>query len=81
MEPTQETFRRFKLVRSVDVTGISGTGEIAVGVRYPDGSCALFWLNHGTHGFYKSLDQLHNIHCYNNNASIIWIDADDVEDV
>jgi hypothetical protein len=34
-------FHRFKLVRAVDVTGISGVGEIAVGVQFPDQSCVL----------------------------------------
>ena len=73
------TFRRFKLVRTTDITGISGTGEIAVGVQWPDQSATLFWLKTETNGYYKSLDQLQQIHCYNDasgqpNARVEWID-------
>lgn len=69
-------FARFKLVRTVDITGISGTGEIAYGVQYPDGSVDLCWLKHGTHGYYKNIDQIWQIHCYNNNAAIMWMDGE-----
>ena len=60
----------FRLIRSQDVTGISGTGEIALGVEWPDGTCTLYWIAHGTTGNYKSIDQLRDIHCYDNNARI-----------
>jgi hypothetical protein len=75
----KETFSRFKLVRSTDITGISGTGEIAVGVQWPDGTCHLFWLKTETNGYYKSIDQLRQIHCYPDasgqpNAHIEWMD-------
>ena len=73
------SFRRFKLVRTTDITGISGTGEIVVGVQWPDQSATLFWLKTETNGYYKSLDQLQQIHCYNDasgqpNARVEWID-------
>ncbi len=67
-------FSRFKLVRTVDVTGISGTGEIAIGVKWPDQSCTLFWMKHGTQGYYKTIGQLREIHCYSDNAKVEWID-------
>jgi hypothetical protein len=70
----QGPFSRFKLVRSTDVTGISGTGEIAFGVQWPDQTCDLFWIKFGTHGYYKSIGQLREIHCYNSNAKVEWID-------
>jgi hypothetical protein len=37
--------RRFKLVRIEDETGVSGTGIVAVGVEYPDGSVHMQWRN------------------------------------
>lgn len=37
----QGPFSRFKLVRATDITGISGTGVIAVGVQWPDQTCHL----------------------------------------
>jgi hypothetical protein len=67
-------FKRFKIVRSLDVTGISGLGEIAIGIQWPDQSCSLYWMKFGTTGSYKNIDQLKSIHCYNNNSLVEWID-------
>ena len=73
------TFKRFRLIRLVDVTGISSTGEIAIGVQWPgpDHACTLYWLKYGTTGNYKSIEQLEKIHCYENNAHIEWIKEHD----
>lgn len=70
--PAQEKIliKVFVLIRHVDVTGISGTGKIAVGTQWPDGTCTMFWLNTKTTGFYWSLEQLQEIHCYSGNAHI-----------
>lgn len=38
------TMRYFTLHRMEDATGVSGTGVVAWGVRWPDGSCSLRWL-------------------------------------
>lgn len=37
--------RRFELHRDVDVSGVSGTGVVAEGVEYSDGSAAVRWLS------------------------------------
>ena len=34
----------FKLVRKVDVSGVSGTGDVAEGVVFHDGQCILSWF-------------------------------------
>lgn len=36
--------RYFTLHRMEDETGVSGTGVVAWGVRWPDGSCSVRWL-------------------------------------
>lgn len=36
--------RTFKLVRDTDVTGVSGTGVVAEGVEFSDGTVAMRWL-------------------------------------
>jgi len=33
----------FKMVRDVDVTGISGTGVVATGVEFDDGTVVIRW--------------------------------------
>lgn len=40
MEPEP---RLFYLLREQDISGISGTGRVADGVLWPDGSCAVRW--------------------------------------
>ncbi len=40
--------RAFRLVREVDVTGISGAGVVAEGVEFSDGTTVLRWLKAGT---------------------------------
>ncbi len=72
-------FARFKLVRATDVTGISGTGDIAAGIEWPNGTVSLYWLKTQTHGYYKSVEQVQHIHCYPDssgvpNARIEWLD-------
>lgn len=37
--------RPFILVRDVDETGISGTGTVAEGIEFTDGTVALRWLS------------------------------------
>ena len=47
-------FGRFLLVRDVDVTGISGTGVVAEGVEYSDGTVVLRWLEAGVPEVHKA---------------------------
>jgi hypothetical protein len=37
--------RIFKLIRDVDVSGVSGTGVVAEGIEFSDGSVAIRWLS------------------------------------
>lgn len=55
--------RIFKLWRVVDETGISGTGLIAEGALFSDGTCALRWLTkHHSTALYENLATLVAIH-------------------
>ncbi|WP_251072194.1 hypothetical protein [Streptomyces sp. ISL-43] len=36
--------RRFHLLRHQDISGVSGTGIVAVGVLWPDGTASVRWL-------------------------------------
>lgn len=37
--------RAFRLVREVDVSGVSGTGAVAEGIEFSDGTVVLRWLS------------------------------------
>lgn len=55
--------RTFKLCRLVDATGISGTGEIAEGCVFSDGTTILRWLTeHKSTAIYESARELLAIH-------------------
>lgn len=55
--------RVFNLVRNQDVSGVSGTGVVAQGVEFDDGTCAMRWLT-GTAStaVYASLQDVETIH-------------------
>jgi len=69
--------RRFILVRSVDITGISGTGVILYGVEWTAGGPVdVYWLGTKTTGQYPSMEVVRATHCYNNNARVVYIDGE-----
>lgn len=72
--------RRFKLVRDMDVTGVSGTGVIAEGVEFSDGTVVLRWfanksgLGRSTAVWANQADML-SVHGYNGGTRMEYLDA------
>ena len=67
--------RRFYLERDVDETGVSGTGRVAEGVLFSDGTAALRWVSEFTStAVYASLRDLDAIHGHNGSTRIQFID-------
>lgn len=67
--------KRFKLVRSVDESGVSGTGEVAFGVQFADGYCALRWNTAtASTAIYNSIEDLESIHGHGGLTVVEWID-------
>lgn len=67
--------RRFQLDRREDATGVSGTGVVAEGVQFTDGSAALRWLSRYTStAAYASMADLEAIHGHNGATRVIWLD-------
>lgn len=53
----------FHLVRDEDESGVSGTGRVAVGVVFPDGTVALRWNTAtASTAVYDSLEDVITIH-------------------
>lgn len=70
--------RRFVLLRHEDVTGISGTGVIAEGVEFSDGSVALRWPSHRPSTvMWESVNDAISIHGHHGRTVICWIDPFD----
>lgn len=80
MEPEH---RRFDLVRTTDVTGISGTGRVAEGVEFSDGTVVLRWLKAGTARpehvkpttvLHDNIDSVVGLHGHAGATKVFWID-------
>lgn len=67
--------KRFVLRRHEDVTGVSGTGIVAIGVVFKDGKCSMQW-NTPVRSIciYDSIDDLMKIHGHDGATVLVWID-------
>lgn len=68
------TARQFWLVRETDVSGISGTGVVAEGVRFSDGSVVVRWVvgDHHSTVLWESVEAVLAIHGHNGATRLIW---------
>jgi hypothetical protein len=70
----------FYLLRTIDVSGVSGTGIVAVGAVFPDGSAIIEWLTFTSSiAIYRSLDQLLEIHSHGGATEVIMGDPPEEE--
>jgi hypothetical protein len=67
--------RRFHLVRHEDVSGVSGTGIVADGVRFPNGKAVMCWRGElSSIATYDSIGLLLEIHGHEGRTCIEWVD-------
>ena len=67
--------RRFVLDRKTDKTGVSGTGIVAEGVEFSDGTCVMNWLRHTrSTAIYANIKTLEDIHSHGGASEIKYID-------
>jgi hypothetical protein len=75
--------RRFNLHRRSDITGISGTGTVAEGVQFTDGTVVLRWLKAGTARpnhvkpttvVHDDIESVIGLHGHDGATEIYWID-------
>lgn len=67
--------KRFRLVRTKDVSGVSGTGVVAVGCVFPDHSAVVMWLSE-VHSkiIYNSISEVEKIHGHEGATRLEYID-------
>lgn len=71
------SIRRFHLLRYVDVTGVSGTGVVAEGVRFSDGSVAIRWAGaFPTTTVWDTIESVIAVHGHEGSTVIDWLDSD-----
>ena len=65
--------KTFKLVRTVDLSGVSGIGRVAEGVEFHDGKVVLSWL-----GKFHTIEIVPNIktvlliHGHQGTTEVVW---------
>lgn len=65
--------KTFKLIRSVDVSGISGTGPVAEGCVLSDGEAVLHWFGeHGSVSIYKNVEAITFVHGHNGLSQVVF---------
>lgn len=69
--------RRFQLHRHHDPTGVSGTGIVAEGVEFADGSAVVRWLGDWPTSVVfhdRGIDSIDHLHGHTGATSIVWLD-------
>lgn len=67
----------FVLVRDEDESGVSGTGVVAQGVEFSDGTCVLHWMtDYRSTAVYRNLEELEAIHGHGGKTRIVWLGVD-----
>ena len=78
--------KTFKLIRDVDHTGLSGTGTVAEGIEFSDGTVALRWLDidHDSENYqrgvrpttviHESIDAVIALHGHNGSTRLVFAD-------
>lgn len=67
--------RRFHLVRTEDLSGVSGTGTVAEGIQFDTGRCAMCWLTKTSSvAIYDNIQDLEVIHGHEGRTKVVWLD-------
>lgn len=66
--------RLFALERLEDESGVSGVGEVAQGVVFDDGTCAMRWLtSKASTAIYDSIVDLEAIHGHGGKTKVAYL--------
>lgn len=73
--PRSHNVKRFQLLRHHDVSGVSGTGVVAEGVQFTDGTVVIRWYGeHPSTVVWASIMAAIAIHGHSGNTEVVWID-------
>lgn len=71
----------FELHRDRDISGISGTGVVADGVEFPDGTVVIRWRgDRGSTVVWDDIRDPEAIHGHGGATRIVWLDDDSDDD-
>lgn len=68
--------RRFELQRDLDVSGVSGTGVVAEGIAFTDGTAAVHWIagEHHSTVVWPDVAGVEAIHGHGGATRLVWLD-------
>lgn len=68
--------RRFELHRDVDVSGVSGTGVVAEGAAFSDGTAVVRWVvgEHRSTVVWPDVASVEAIHGHGGATRLVWVD-------
>jgi hypothetical protein len=67
--------KRFHLRRITDISGVSGTGLVAEGVEFSDGTVAMRWLTRvRSTCLFASMDDVQKIHSHAGATVVEWVE-------
>jgi hypothetical protein len=65
--------RTFRLIRDIDANGVSGTGEIADGCAWPDGTVSVRWRGvHPSIVYWQDLAAVEAVHGHGGDTRLAW---------
>jgi hypothetical protein len=65
--------RLFKLIRTTDISGVSGAGHVADGVTFYDGTTVVYWrTDYASVVVFHSLEHLLAIHGHEGATHVEW---------
>lgn len=71
------TMRRFVVVRTKDISGVSGLGQVAEGCEMSNGRVFMQWLTpYQSVAFFDNVKTLEMIHGHQGNTKVEWIDKE-----
>jgi hypothetical protein len=72
----RENLSRFILRRKEDETGVSGTGDVAWGVEFPDGVVVTRWCVTDVRQtcVWRSIEDVRAVHGHDGKTEVIWLD-------
>lgn len=74
------TVRRFKLERDEDETGVSGTGHIADGALFEDGTAVVRWRTEtASTTLFDDIEDVLAVHGHGGKTRLVFIDAEEGE--
>lgn len=67
--------KRFFLRRVIDVSGVSGIGNVLEGCQFDNGTCAVIWLSDKpVKSFYDKITDVIDIHGHGGCTMLVWVD-------